>query len=263
MKYLKSSCKKDYPSFVAESGQINTPPGSYETIKRWIKNSFIDKNSRILEIGCSNGFISYQINKYTNARVIGIDPSKKAIEFSRKNCFGIEKLNFFIGSCDNLKFKNEYFTHVIIGGHLPWIPKRKRKKHLREALRVLKPGGFLLTSLYYFSKIPPKNFLNKFNCEFKTKLSSKDNYGYWSSLFNLEELHGEYESNFIIRAPSKKRKNEYLSVFRKHYKDDWNNKVNLFEKNARYISFFIKIFRKDDNLKYKQNPRGEFIRGKN
>lgn len=248
--------KIGYPSFVAKSGQVNTPPGSYKTIKTWIRESFMSSNSKVLEIGCSTGFISYQINSYTGAKVVGIDLSPESVEKAKKNCKGVRGCKFFVGDASKLEFPDSSFTHVIIGGHLPWVNKSEHERHIKEALRVLSPGGFLLTSLYYYSSKPPREFLDKFNQEFGTCLESSQTYGYWSSLFKLGELDLEYESNFEIFPPSPERKKYYLSFFDKESRTAWEKKVCLFEQNAKYISFFVKVFRKDANGQYRQQPRG-------
>lgn len=172
------------------------------------------------------------------------------------NCLGMEGCEFFVSDAINLNFKNESFTHVILGGHLPWVLESERSKHLKEAVRVLKTDGFLLTSLYYFSTKPSKNFLDKFNNEFGTSLTANGGYNYWSSLFHIPELSLYYESNYKIIYPSNKRKKAYLSVFNIDHLPEWENKVNLFIQNGNYLSFFVKVFRKEKNNIYRQYPRG-------
>jgi len=39
----------DYLSLVTKSGQVNTPPGSYKTVKEWITHSFLGPHSHVLE----------------------------------------------------------------------------------------------------------------------------------------------------------------------------------------------------------------------
>jgi|WetSurMetagenome_2_1015567.scaffolds.fasta_scaffold142135_1 SAM-dependent methyltransferase len=248
--------EKNYPSVVASTGQVNTPPGSYETVKEWINHAFIDFSSNVLEVGCSNGFISHQINGYTRAKVTGLDLSSESIEKAKGQNSKTMGCSFQVGNAGNLNFRDEAFTHVIIGGHLPWVSGEQRKTHIREALRVLKQGGFLLTAVYYFSSPPSENFVKEFNAEFGTRLKPEENYAFWSSLFDFPELDLEYESNFRIQPPSEKRKEEYLSFFSPENRTIWSRKVDLFAKNGEYLSFFIKIFRKSGSSEYRQNPRG-------
>jgi ubiquinone/menaquinone biosynthesis C-methylase UbiE len=260
---MKNPLKEiNYPTFVAISNQVNTPPGSHETIKSWIANSFINKDSKVLEIGCSTGFITYQIYKYTGAETFGVDLSPESIEKARKNCKNNPKIHFTVENAQNLSFPDQTFTHVIIGGHLPWVSEENHKKHIQEALRVLKSGGFLLSALYYYSSKPRRQLIEKFNTHFNTQLKSFYNYAYWNNIFNFPNLDLEYESNFDIILPSKKRVKDYLSKFEGDYLKIWQKKVKLFQENGKHLSFFIKVFVKDEIPIYKQFPRGGIYRWK-
>ncbi|OGO17306.1 MAG: hypothetical protein A2Z14_17400 [Chloroflexi bacterium RBG_16_48_8] len=46
--------------------------------------SLISPNSKILEIGCSNGFITEYIHDYTSSIILGMDFSEVAIEQARR-----------------------------------------------------------------------------------------------------------------------------------------------------------------------------------
>lgn len=249
--------KEVYPDFVARSGQVNTPPGSYDTIKEWIREGFIDRESNVLEVGCTTGFIANQINRYTGARVTGIDLSSSAIEKAGRNSGKNPSLTFQETNAGQLPFGDDYFSHVIIGGHLPWVNQEERRSHVVEATRVLQPNGFLLTSLYYFHSKPPEEFVNRFNSTFNTQLSPEGDYQFWSSLFNLENLVLENENNYKIICPDDTRKMEYIKRFDERFQDEWKKKVDLFSENGEYLSFFVKVFQKiGSSDSYVQIPRG-------
>ena len=246
-----------YPDFVARSGQVNTPPGSYDTVKEWIRDGFINRDSNILEVGCTTGFIANQINRYTGARVTGVDISASAIEKARRNSGEISSLIFLETNAEQLPFENDYFSHVIIGGHLPWVKQEARKDQVIEATRVLKPNGFLLTSLYYFHTRPPEEFITLFNSTFNTAISSEGDYQSWSSLFDLENLVLENENNYKIICPDNARKMEYIKRFSEEFQGEWKKKVDLFSENGKYLSFFVKVFQKiGSSDPHIQIPRG-------
>lgn len=249
--------KKSYPEFVAQSGQVNTPPGSYDTVKSWIRESFIDRSANILEIGCTTGFIANQINRYTGAKVTGVDLSVAAIRAATNNSRGNSYLAFQQADARTLPYKNESFSHVVIGGHLPWVQHAERQSHVNEAVRVLRPDGFLLTSLYYFSVPPPEEFLETFNSTFNTSLRSDDDYQAWSSLFDLENLLLEYEENYDVLPPDPKRRIDYVASLGEDFQEEWREKVDLLSQNANYVNFFIKAFQKVSLTdSYIQTPRG-------
>lgn len=249
--------KEIYPDFVARSGQVNTPPGSYDTIKEWIREGFINRDSNVLEVGCTTGFIANQINRYTGAKVTGIDLSASAIERARKNSGENPSLIFQEANAEQLPFEDDYFSHVIIGGHLPWVKQEDRKNHVTEVTRVLQPNGLLLTSLYYFHTRPPEEFIDRFNATFNTQLSSNGDYESWSSLFNLENLVLENENNYKIICPNDVRKMEYIKRFDEGFQEEWKKKVELFSENGKYLSFFVKVLQKiGSSDPYIQIPRG-------
>lgn len=246
---------KNYPDFVAKTQQVNSPPGSYDTIKEWIREGFITAQSNVLEIGCTMGFNSYHIRRYTGAEVTGVDLSSESVKKATQLC-GCTGVKFLEADGKKLPFSDSSFTHVVIGGHLPWVSRAERVSHISEALRVLKPGGMILTSLYYFKNPPKKALVEKFNKAFNTQLDVDADYDYWSSLFDREELFCENENNYEIILPDDERTQQYLGAMSGESRKQWEKKVDLFIENGSYLNFFVKVLHKVDNLHYRQKPKG-------
>src|SRR3989338_11171753 len=93
-----------YLATVAKSGQVNTPPGSYLTVKEWAQNSFLNQQSTLLEIGCSNGFIAIEMARYTGATCVGIDLHEGRIATARQNVdrYVADRVSFQQGDAGNL-----------------------------------------------------------------------------------------------------------------------------------------------------------------
>ena len=248
---------ENYPDFVARTGQVNTPPGSYDTLKLWIREGFISNNSELLEIGCTTGFIANQLSRYTGAKTTGIDLSSVAIGKAREHSLSNEMVSFEVGDAGDLPYSDETFSHVVIGGHLPWVPYDVRKEHVQEAVRVLKPNGFLLTSLYHFVTEPPEKLVSDFNDAFNTQLSAKGDLESWDSLFRLPNLHLEFNQDYKVRPPSAKRLDDYVGEFDETLRPAWREKANLLAENGEHLGFFVRVYQKlspDDP--YIQTPRG-------
>ena len=80
-KYTKEEIKKmSYTDFISLIKEENRPSGGKKTIREIAINSFINENSNVLEIGCTNGFSSLEINKITNCNVVGIDINKHSVK---------------------------------------------------------------------------------------------------------------------------------------------------------------------------------------
>lgn len=249
-----------YLSSIVKSGQVNTPPGSYLTIKEWAQNSFMNQQSVVLEIGCSTGFITIELSRYTGATCIGIDLHKESIAVARQNVdkYIANKVSFQQGDAGNIPFVNNLFSHVVIGGYLPFIQPRERRKHIVEALRVLKPWGYLLIALYYYHSTPPQKLVDEFNAKIGTCLSAEGTKDYWSHLFTELPLTLEYESEYDVLPSDENRIRQYLNQMRPETQNDWKENLRLFNENGRFLSYFVRINRKiaDDTNPMIQIPRG-------
>ena len=236
----------DYLSLVAKSGQVNTPPGSYRTIKEWITNSFLNPDSHVLEVGCSTGFITIEIARYIRATCCGLDLHEESIKTAKENVDQhiASNVSFVCGDAGNLQFHNHSFSHVVIGGHLPFIPAEIRSTHIVEAMRVTRPWGYLLTALYFYKSPPPKTLVDEFNRVVGTKLEVDHDYSYWSKLFDDQKLILEYEStNEVILADSV-RIHTYLPHLCDSSRMEWENRLRLFNENGRYINYFVRVYRR-------------------
>ena len=66
-KYSSEEIEKlSYTDFISLIKEENRPSGGKKTIREIVMNSFITSNSNVLEIGCTNGFSSIEMNKLTN-----------------------------------------------------------------------------------------------------------------------------------------------------------------------------------------------------
>jgi SAM-dependent methyltransferase len=149
------------PSFVWRSGQERR----LEMIRRYVDL----EGARLLDIGCGLGAYVRAFSRYTD-RAFGLDIDAKRVEtgvdegLSRLVTGVSEALPFAEGSFDGILL-NEVLEHV-----------RNDRETLREALRVLRPGGRIVIFVpnrfypfethgiymgkkYVVGNIPPLNYL--------------------------------------------------------------------------------------------------------
>lgn len=106
----------------------------------------IGKNSKILDLGCGDGVLSYLIKIKKGGKISGIDPSLEAIKIAQNKFskLSIKNCSFKIGSGYNLPFKNNSFDYAVLADVIEHL--QKPKKALKEAYRVLKPNGKIVIS---------------------------------------------------------------------------------------------------------------------
>ena len=140
-KYNKNEIKKlSYTDFISLIKEENRPSGGKKTIREIAINSFINDKSNVLEIGCTNGFSSIEINRLTNCNIVGIDINKNSIKNANEkikvNCLDKSKIRFEYGNAEDLsKFKDNTFDLIICGNAISFI--NNKDKALDEIIRVL------------------------------------------------------------------------------------------------------------------------------
>lgn len=100
--------------------------------------SLINKNGRLLDIGCGEGLLLKRIPEYYNKKLYGLDPWELVIRKAKERV----SASFFIGNGDKLPFRDEAFDEITILNlfyNLPHI--NNMGLILKEALRVCKKDG--------------------------------------------------------------------------------------------------------------------------
>lgn len=152
---------------------INSP--MYRTIISDVK---ADHKSRILDVGCGNGFFISQLCKNTKARLYGIDISDDMIHATavrNRKAVAEKRLRLSVGNCCNLKFRDSAFdTVTTINTIYFW---NDTVKGLSEIRRVLKDNGVFYNAVYtkeWLKKIPyTRNVFKFFEKDDYIKLSKK------------------------------------------------------------------------------------------
>jgi 2-polyprenyl-3-methyl-5-hydroxy-6-metoxy-1,4-benzoquinol methylase len=111
--------------------------------------SYLKPEATTLDIGCSGGRISFALESLGFHRITAIDNVEEFIANARHEAHHRRSnIEFRVGNILELPFGDESFEQIIfLGVVLSHLPHRsQRLKALREAHRVLKPGGIMLIS---------------------------------------------------------------------------------------------------------------------
>lgn len=145
-----------------------------------------DVKGKVLDVGCGVGDFCEAINFYRpDLEVYGIDISKKAIEVAKTR---VKNANFKVSDAQELPFKDSFFDAVLCFDLIEHV--RFPQKALKEACRVLKPGGI------FHAHIPVED--NIFSLEgILTKLGwkAKEIYGGHAHHFTKLQVKKMFEEN--------------------------------------------------------------------
>lgn len=144
--YLLQKTKNDY-NLIADDFSRTRALVWPETTALFDK--YIVQGDKILDLGCGNGrYLDYFEGKEVNYS--GVDNSEKLIELAKNR---YPKANFQVADALNLPFSDDFFDEVFSVAVFHHIPSEKlRVDFLKEAKRVLKPGGILILTVWNFWK---------------------------------------------------------------------------------------------------------------
>ena len=124
-----------------------TMPDNYLK-KLEIKNikKYLVPNTKVIDIGCGNGFSTFEYAKELDIDITGVDYSQDMLNaanaIKQKGCLYHEKIEFKQGNVLALKFDSSSFDTVITDRCLINLTSRdEQKSAIDEIFRILKPGG--------------------------------------------------------------------------------------------------------------------------
>lgn len=110
-------------------------------------NKYIDKNDKILDLGCGAGRTTINLFKNGFTNIIGLDIADKLIDFAKKysNDYNLD-IDFVVGDATKLEYEDNFFDVLIFSFNgMQCIPGlENRRDVLKEVYRVLKPGGYYI-----------------------------------------------------------------------------------------------------------------------
>lgn len=245
--------KMSYVDFVSLIKEENRPPGGKKTIREILKSSFMNNRSKILEVGCTNGFTTLEIARLLKCKTWGIDIHEPSVKNAKARVKS-EKSKFKVGNAENIPFKSNFFDMVIASNATSFM--KDKGKAIKEYFRVAKPWGFVATCpMYYIKK--PSSRLSKdvanvlgFPIEIKTKKE-------WISVFKESgfEIYFSKEYTFNFQSKENIEKLVNITMEKPHIaklpettKDKietrWRHTLSIFNKNLAHVGYSIILLRK-------------------
>ena len=139
--YLLNKTKEDYDLIAEEYARTREFTWDIEPLAKYVL-----PREKILDLGCGSGRL-LKIFQKIEIDYLGVDGSKKLIKIAQRK---YPNAKFQVADVLNLSFPNNSFDKVFSIRVLPHIPSKEFQiRFLKEAKRVLKPGGLLILTAWY------------------------------------------------------------------------------------------------------------------
>lgn len=111
------------------------------------------KNGKLLDVGCSTGYDSFELAKRHGYHVVGIDINKASIEVANeiKDILNFRNVSFLNMDILHNDFQDEEFDIIIMLETLEHLKNTHRT--IEEINRILKKGGVFILSTPYTSEV--------------------------------------------------------------------------------------------------------------
>ena len=206
--------KMDYNQLIGIVRETNRPPGGFKSILHIAQNTFITRETKVLEIGTSTGITAIELAKLTHCKITAIDINPVSIEEAKKRAVeeGVsEYINFEIQDATQLEYADNTFDLVFCGNVTSLISERE--KALNEYLRVLKPNGILAAIPMYYIETPSDDLIDRVRAAIQVNIIPWDR-KFWFDFFVKEgfELlyYEDYKFNRIDESEVKEFSKELL-----------------------------------------------------
>lgn len=254
--------KMDYNQLIGIVRETNRPPGGFKSILHIAQNTFITRETKVLEIGTSTGITAIELAKLTNCKITAIDINPVSIEEAKKRAVeeGVsEYINFEIQDATQLEYADNTFDLVFCGNVTSLISERE--KALNEYLRVLKPNGILAAIPMYYIETPSDDLIDRVRAAIQVNIIPWDR-KFWFDFFVKEgfELlyYEDYKFNRIDESEVKEFSKElleqpHLNELSKEAKECLHKKYTdymlIFRENLSHMGYSIIYLRKTEFIK--------------
>lgn len=245
--------KISYTDFISLIREENRPPGGKKTVREFLLNSFTNQKSKVLEVGCTNGFTTLEIARTIGCKTYGIDINKKSLKNAQQRVKN-ERASFLFGSAYNIPFRSNKFDLVVCSNATSFMDNKK--KAISEYKRVVKPWGFVAISPMYYIKTPPREIVAEVSKIIGSEISIKTK-NEWLELFREEGFEIYYIRDYrfnkktkedIINYVKKSLNKPHLNILPKEIqneiKDRWIQTMGVFSENLEHVGYSTILLRK-------------------
>lgn len=112
---------------------------------RLVEQMTLQPGYRVLDLGCGTGTLALLIkDRHPETEVVGLDPDSQILTIARRKAARAgAQVRFDVGYADRLPYSDASFDRVTSSLVFHHLTRETKRAALREAYRVLRPGGQL------------------------------------------------------------------------------------------------------------------------
>jgi SAM-dependent methyltransferase len=243
-----------YVEFMAFLNEVNRPPGGKTGLRMAIQNSFLDRQSKVLDVGCNTGYCTFEIAHLLKCQVVGVDISSEMIEaanqYREKDPLG-DLTSFQVADGMRLPFDDDTFDMTFSGGSTAFIDDKQ--KAIAEYTRVTKSWGFVTDIHFFYHAKPPQELLDELNELLGINIQPWG-YEYWDDLYRECGLENYYRHTQEVALVSDEEVERYARALAKEREvvadvedvvvERLQESMLLFNRNHAYLSWGLFTNRK-------------------
>jgi trans-aconitate methyltransferase len=192
--------------------------GSKEDLIMFIIELYKIKPKKVIEIGCSNGYRLSKIHEKYGSRVVGIEPSQKALKDGKKKWPFIKFIN---GMCESFSLK-EKVDLVIINFVFHWISRQNLLECFSRIDKIVENNGYIIIGDFGTEN----SFKRKYH-----HLKDKEIFTYKQEYQNLLKTSRLYREIAMLKF------NHDTGEITSHIDDNDMGTLSLLQKHQMYVQY--------------------------
>jgi len=176
-------------------------PGGLKATRDLAESCHLGSHTTVVDIACGKGTSAVYLAERYGCKVVGVDISEdlvvQAVKLAEKR--GLERIvNFLVGDALRLPFPDDEFDAAVSQAMLVLVSDKRRA--IKEALRVVKPGGYLGWLELSWKRPPAAAFMDAVSnvlCAYCLK--NVHTFQVWESLFKESGINSVKVQSFSLK----------------------------------------------------------------
>jgi ubiquinone/menaquinone biosynthesis C-methylase UbiE len=244
-----------YNELIALVRETNRFPGGRRSVLQIVQRLMLNRDSRLLEIGCATGSTSIEISRIVGCRPTAIDINPDSITEAKRRAEEVEaNVDFIVADATQLPMLDGAFDVTICGNVTALVDDKSAA--VSEYIRVLREGGILVAAPLYYVRPPPDELVDQVREAIQVNipiLYRKDALEFFYGIglevydeldFEFDHIQEEIVETFCHHILNREHLKALNSAAKQTLDERYREYMMLFRENMEYLGFTILFLRK-------------------